>query len=84
MEVAVEELRHAQRFGNMDTMQCLMHLGEAVERANQSVYTLAKSKPELDGMGTTLVLALFHEDRIFMLTWVIRASTCCATTGSCS
>ncbi len=65
MEVAVEELRHAQRFGNMDTMQCLMHLGEAVERANQSVYTLAKSKPELDGMGTTLVLALFHEDRIF-------------------
>ncbi|WP_419616038.1 protein phosphatase 2C domain-containing protein [Thiolapillus sp.] len=64
-EVAVEELRHAQRFGNMDTMQCLMHLGEAVERANQSVYTLAKSKPELDGMGTTLVLALFHEDRIF-------------------
>ncbi len=65
MEVAVEELRHAQRFGNMDTMQCLMHLGEAVERTNQSVYTLAKSKPELDGMGTTLVLALFHEDRIF-------------------
>lgn len=65
VEVAVEELRHAQRFGNMDTMQCLMHLGEAVERANQSVYTLAKSKQELDGMGTTLVLALFHEDRIF-------------------
>ncbi|HID46600.1 MAG TPA: serine/threonine-protein phosphatase [Chromatiaceae bacterium] len=65
VEVAVEELRHAQRFGNMDTMQCLMHIGEAVERANQSVYTLAKSKPELSGMGTTLVLALFHEDRIF-------------------
>lgn len=65
VEVAVEELRHAQRFGNMDTMQCLMHLGEAVERANLSVYTLAKSKPEMEGMGTTLVLALFHEGRIF-------------------
>jgi len=65
VEVAVEELRHAQRFADMDTMQCLMHIGEAVERANQSVYTLAKSKEELTGMGTTLVLALFHDDRIF-------------------
>ncbi len=65
VEVAVEEIRHAQRFSTMDTMQCLMHLGEAVERANQSVYTLAKSKQELTGMGTTLVLALFHDDRIF-------------------
>lgn len=65
VEVAVGALRHSQRFGNMDTMQCLMHVGEAVERANQSIYTLAKSKPELSGMGTTLVLALFHHDRIF-------------------
>jgi len=65
VEVAVEELRHAQRFGNMDTMQCLMHIGEAVERANQSVYVLAKNKPELEGMGTTLVLTLFRDRKLF-------------------
>ena len=65
VEVSVDELRHAQRFAEMDTMQCLMHLGDAVERANASVYTLAKTKPELHGMGTTLVLAVFQEGRIF-------------------
>ncbi len=65
VEVAVDELRHAQRFAEMDTMQCLMHIGDAVERANASVFTLAKEKPELTGMGTTLVLAVFQEGRIF-------------------
>jgi len=65
VEVAVEELRHAQRFMNMDAVQALMAIGQAVERANASIYTLAKKKPELQGMGTTLVLGLFQNGRIF-------------------
>lgn len=65
VEVAVEELHHAQRFMEMDAVQSLMAVGQAVERANASVYTLARKKPELRGMGTTLVLALFQNGRIF-------------------
>lgn len=65
VEVAVEELRHAQRFREMDAMQALLALGHAVERANASICTLAANKPDLKGMGTTLVLALFQNGRIF-------------------
>lgn len=65
VEVAVEELRHAQRFLEMDAVQALMAIGQAVERANASIYTLAKKKPELQGMGTTLVLGLFQSGRVF-------------------
>ena len=65
VEVAVEEVLHAQRFLDMDAVQALMAIGQAVERANASVYTLAQQKPELRGMGTTLVLALFMRGRIF-------------------
>jgi len=65
VEVAVEELHHAQRFLEMDAVQVLMSLGQAVERANASIYMLAHKNPELRGMGTTLVLALFHGGRVF-------------------
>ncbi len=65
VEVAVEELYHAQRFTKMDAAQALMVVGQAVERANASVFTLANQRRELWGMGTTLVLAMFHQGRIF-------------------
>ncbi len=65
VEVVVEELHHAQRFLEMDAVQALMALGQAVERANASVYMLANRNPELLGMGTTLVVGLFHGGRIF-------------------
>ncbi len=65
VEVAVEELHHAQRFLEMDSAQALLSLGQAVERANASVYMLAQKRPEMRGMGTTLVLALFHAGRVF-------------------
>ncbi len=65
VEVAVEELHHAQRFLEMDAVQALMSLGQAVERANASVYMLASRRPELWGMGTTLVVGLFHGGRLF-------------------
>lgn len=37
---------------------------EAVERANQSIYKVARKNPQYQGMGTTLTFALFHDDRI--------------------
>ncbi len=65
VEVAVEELHHAQRFREMDAVEALMAVGQSVERANASVYMLAERNPELRGMGTTLVLALFQGGRLF-------------------
>lgn len=37
---------------------------ESVEHANVAIYEAARSEPQYEGMGTTLVLALFHHDRI--------------------
>lgn len=65
VEVAVEEVCHALRFTKMDAAQALMVIGQAVERANASVFTLAHQKPELYGMGTTLVIGLFKKGRLF-------------------
>jgi protein phosphatase len=65
VEVAVEELRYAQQFKSRDLMQCLMQVGQAMEMANTHVHNLSMKKPELAGMGTTLVLALFRGHKLF-------------------
>lgn len=36
----------------------------AVEKANQAILKVARKNPQYQGMGTTLTLALFHDDRI--------------------
>ncbi len=36
----------------------------AFGRANQAIYEAAKSRPECSGMGTTLVMAVFSDDRV--------------------
>ena len=36
----------------------------AASKANESVYQISKSQPEYNGMGTTLVTALFYDNRI--------------------
>lgn len=65
VEVATEELRYALQFESADLMQCLMQVGQAMEMANRHVYNLSIKKPELSGMGTTLVLALFRDNKLF-------------------
>jgi protein phosphatase len=40
------------------------HLQEAVERANSTILQVARSDPQYSGMGTTIVAALFHHDRV--------------------
>lgn len=37
---------------------------EHVARTNSAIYNAAESQPQYAGMGTTLVLALFHDDRV--------------------
>ena len=37
---------------------------EAVEHANIAIYETARSEPQFAGMGTTLVVTLFHQDRV--------------------
>ena len=39
-------------------------LKQAVERANAAIHRAAESKPECAGMGTTLVAARFHDNRV--------------------
>lgn len=39
-------------------------LREQVQRANASVYQAAQSQPQYSGMGTTLVVALFFDNRV--------------------
>jgi protein phosphatase len=36
----------------------------AISNANQSIFSEAATKPQYAGMGTTLVMALFHEDTL--------------------
>ena len=35
-----------------------------IEKANGAIYQMAQSQPQFSGMGTTLVCALFHDNRI--------------------
>ena len=37
---------------------------ETVEHANVAIYDAARSEPQYSGMGTTLVVAVFHHDKI--------------------
>jgi protein phosphatase len=39
-------------------------LREQIQRANASVYQAAQSQPQYSGMGTTLVVALFFDNRV--------------------
>ncbi|MEZ5487453.1 MAG: Stp1/IreP family PP2C-type Ser/Thr phosphatase [Steroidobacteraceae bacterium] len=39
-------------------------LRDAIQRANKIIYQTAKSQPHCEGMGTTVVAALFHNNRV--------------------
>ncbi len=48
-----------------DEIDSLMQVGQALEQANRAVVESAHSDPRLAGMGTTVVAALFRNERIF-------------------
>ena len=39
-------------------------LRDAIQRANKIIYQTARSQPNCEGMGTTVVAALFHDNRV--------------------
>lgn len=42
----------------------LRAVGEAIALANTAIFELAQSRPNCSGMGTTVVVTLFHEDKV--------------------
>ena len=66
VQAIAENLQQQPWEENTDEMQILLKLGAAVERANQLIRQKALSNPELAGMGTTVVAALFIQGRVFM------------------
>jgi serine/threonine protein phosphatase PrpC len=39
-------------------------LRDAIQRANKIIYQTARTQPQCEGMGTTVVAALFHDDHV--------------------
>lgn len=39
-------------------------LRDAIQRANRIIYQTAKTQPQCEGMGTTIVSCLFHDNRV--------------------
>ena len=62
---ALVELRSAQSEVSMDSTAALLRVGHAVERANQALFDACATRPELRGMGTTVVAAVFRDRRLF-------------------
>ncbi|MHB8535443.1 MAG: Stp1/IreP family PP2C-type Ser/Thr phosphatase [Sulfuricaulis sp.] len=42
----------------------LKSVGDAIQLANRAVYDLARERPEYNGMGSTVVMTVFHGDKI--------------------
>lgn len=65
VEAAFEDLLPAQREDRADDMESLLRVGHAAEVANKTLLKLGELDPRLRGMGSTLVLALFRNHRIY-------------------
>jgi protein phosphatase len=65
VEAACADLLPAQLAEKTDHMATLLRVGHAVEVANEALLEECRQHPELQGMGTTLVLALFRDNRIY-------------------
>lgn len=62
--IMLEELKRRFRAGEADSP--LQILKESAEKANQTIFQVAQSDPQYHGMGTTLVAALFHDNRLYI------------------
>ena len=49
---------------------------EQVLKANTSIYQAAQSQPQYAGMGTTLVVCLFYDNRVLVAHLATRVCTC--------
>ncbi len=64
----VREAVRRERREDIDEHSGLMRqsiiLRDAIRRANKIIYQTSKSKPQCEGMGTTIVAALFYDNRV--------------------
>lgn len=65
VEAAAEELGNAQHDDLADELDSLLVVGRAIESANRAIFSEVADEPELSGMGTTLVTAMFRDDHIY-------------------
>ena len=65
VQAVIDALIPAQREDLADDMESLMRVGEAAKFANRLLLEKAHANPDLKGMGTTVVLAIFRGGRIF-------------------
>lgn len=65
VEAAAEILGQVQHEDAADELDSLLQAGKAIEVANGAIFAEVGRHAELSGMGTTLVTALFRNDRIF-------------------
>jgi protein phosphatase len=64
-EVVEAELHESQPGDQLNRMKSVSHLlDEAVTQANLAILDAALEEPDFSGMGTTLVMALFHHDKV--------------------
>jgi protein phosphatase len=64
----VREAYQVQDLGGTDRATGLMRpaiiLRDAIQRANKIIHQTSKSQPQCEGMGTTVVAALFYDNRL--------------------
>lgn len=65
IEAAYADLLPVQRAADSDETHSQLSVGHALEAANRALFDMCDVHPELSGMGTTLVGAIFREGRIF-------------------
>ena len=60
----VQELRGTDKSEGLSRAGIILR--DAISRANKIIYQTAKTQPQCEGMGTTVVAALFYDNRIIM------------------
>ncbi len=52
--------------GKFQIENLIEHLSKAVSRANHTIYHISENQPQCAGMGTTLVLGLFYDNKLIV------------------
>ncbi len=65
VDAAFDALVSTQRDAASDDLESLLRIGRAVEKANDTLINAGIERPELAGMGTTLVVAIFRDRHIY-------------------
>ena len=60
----VQELRGTDKSEGLSRAGIILR--DAISRANKIIHQTAKTQPQCEGMGTTVVAGLFHDNRIIM------------------